>query len=49
METGWDVYAYFGFTVAMVAVLYGIGYHYYLGRGRTASEEAKYRMMDDDD
>lgn len=49
METGWDVYAYLGFTVAMVVVLYGFGYHLYMGPGRRTSEEAKYRMMDEDD
>lgn len=49
METGWDVYAYFGFTAAMVAVLYGLAYHYYMGRGKARAEEAKYAMMDDDD
>jgi len=49
METGWDVYVYFGFTVALVAVLYGIGYHYYAGHGRKSSEDAKYAMMDDED
>jgi len=49
MATGWDVYAYFGFTVALVVVLYGLGYHYYLGQGRATSEDAKYDMMDDDE
>lgn len=49
METGWDVYAYFGFTIALVVALYGIGYHYYLGRGRKTSEDAKHSMMEDED
>jgi cbb3-type cytochrome oxidase subunit 3 len=48
-ETGWDVYLYFGFTAAMVAVLYGTVYHYYFGHGRKTSEDAKYSMMEDDD
>jgi len=48
-ETGWDVYLYFGFTAAMVAVLYGIAWHYYMGQGRETSEDAKYSMMEEDD
>jgi len=48
-ETGWDVYLYIGFTATLVVTLYGMAYHYYLGRGREKSERAKFKMMEDDD
>ena len=48
MDTSFQSVAYLVFTVSLVAVLYGFGWHLYKGSGRDTSEKAKFNMMDDD-
>ncbi len=44
--SGW---VYFGFTVALFAVLVGIIIHYYNPKEKEKVEKPKYRIFDEDD
>ena len=48
MGTSWMAIMYLSFTVALVLVLVGLGWHLYRGSGRHEAETAKFNMMDDD-